>query len=207
VIFLNDVIFWDVDTQIDFIEPVGKLYVSGAERLKDNIKLLTRLSGNRRICGSVDAHLPEDREFEIWPEHCVYGTPGQKKINESLLEDTLFIPPNKLTSNQLQEVIGFEGQLIFEKQSNDPRTNPNIRPILTEIEPTKVIVYGVVTEICVNLTVNYLVKDLGQNVIVAVDAIKEIDVKKASICRLKWEKMGVTLLKTNEIPNSIDKIF
>ena len=30
----TDIIFWNVDTQIDFVEPGGKLYVPGAELLK-----------------------------------------------------------------------------------------------------------------------------------------------------------------------------
>ena len=35
------VIFWDVDTQVDFMLPGGKLYVPGAEKLLPNLKLLT----------------------------------------------------------------------------------------------------------------------------------------------------------------------
>ena len=34
-------IFWDVDTQVDFMLPGGKLYVPGAEKLIPNLKRLT----------------------------------------------------------------------------------------------------------------------------------------------------------------------
>ena len=38
------ILFWNVDTQIDFIEPTGKLYVKGAEKLKPVLKK------NHRFC-------------------------------------------------------------------------------------------------------------------------------------------------------------
>ena len=37
----DDIIFWEVDTQADFMLPHGKLYVPGAERLLPNIRRLT----------------------------------------------------------------------------------------------------------------------------------------------------------------------
>jgi nicotinamidase/pyrazinamidase len=37
----NNTIFWEVDTQADFMLPGGKLYVPGAERLLPNIQRLT----------------------------------------------------------------------------------------------------------------------------------------------------------------------
>ena len=39
----SDYLFWNVDTQIDFVSPKGKLYVQGAELLKPIWKKITRL--------------------------------------------------------------------------------------------------------------------------------------------------------------------
>ena len=36
----RDVIFWDVDTQVDFMLQGGKLYVPGAEKLIPNLRRL-----------------------------------------------------------------------------------------------------------------------------------------------------------------------
>ena len=54
-------IFWDVDTQIDFMEPAGKLYVPGAEEIRSNLAYLTNMGSGVRLSGSVDAHVPDDR--------------------------------------------------------------------------------------------------------------------------------------------------
>ena len=37
----RNVVFWEVDTQADFMLPGGKLYVPGAEKLLPNIRRLT----------------------------------------------------------------------------------------------------------------------------------------------------------------------
>ena len=71
-------VFVDVDTQVDFMLPAGKLYVTGAEQLIPNLaKLLTWARAyNILVLSTADAHTPNDPEFAQWPPHCVVGTPG-----------------------------------------------------------------------------------------------------------------------------------
>jgi nicotinamidase/pyrazinamidase len=193
------VVFWDVDTQIDFMEPAGKLYVPGAEEIRLNLASLTNMGLGVLLSGSVDAHMSDDPEFVEWPEHCVYGTPGQLKIQDSLVEDILFVPSAKLSSEQLAEVAAFDGQVIFEKQDTDVSSNPNVKPFVDLIEPDLVVVYGVVTEICVNLTVNFLAGDLGYGTVVVVDAVKELDSSEAVSCQADWKAHGVKVVNTSSV--------
>ena len=204
---MRDVVFWDVDTQMDFIEPMGKLYVSGVEEIRANLAFLTEMGSSRgRLSGSVDAHKPNDIEFREWPVHCVYGTPGQHKIPESIVMGTLFVPSVELSFEQLSEVAAFEGQVIFEKQDTDVRSNPNVRPYLDLIRPTIVVVYGVVTEICVDLVVDFFARDLGYETVVVVDAVKEIDSSKAGLCKAGWEVLGVEMLKTMDVEGLLENL-
>jgi nicotinamidase/pyrazinamidase len=197
---MGNVVFWDVDTQIDFMEPDGKLYVPGAEDLRANLGYLTGLGAERaRLYGSVDAHLPDDPEFIDWPEHCVYGTPGQRKVFETLVEGTLFVPSAKLTDKQVSEVLDYKGQVIFEKQDNDVRTNLNVRHFMEVVKPSFVVLYGVVSEICVNQAVKFLAGDLGYATAVVSDAIKELDISKENVCKADWKKLGVKILKTSNV--------
>jgi len=193
------VVFWDVDTQIDFMEPAGKLYVPGAEEIRLNLAYLTNMGSGVRLSGTVDAHVPDDPEFKEWPEHCVYGTPGQLKIQDSLVEDILFVPSARLSGEQLVEVAAFDGQAIFEKKDTDVSSNPNVKPFMDLIQPDLVVVYGVVTEICVNLAVNFFAGDLGYKSVVVVDAVKELDSSEADLCQADWKALDVKMVKTSSV--------
>jgi len=48
------VIFWDVDTQVDFMEPEGKLYVPGAETIIPNLQALTASAAEHGILVIAD---------------------------------------------------------------------------------------------------------------------------------------------------------
>src|SRR5579884_3564789 len=70
-------LFFDIDTQIDFVYPAGALYVSGAEKI---IPVVAQL--NQRapaLISTMDAHAEDDPEFKLYPHHCVAGTTGQQK--------------------------------------------------------------------------------------------------------------------------------
>ena len=192
-------LLWDVDTQHDFIDPDGKLTAPGATTILPNLKRLTKANRKDLIhAGSVDAHTPRDTEFGTWPPHCIYGTPGQLKVPESTLGTPIYIPSKRLTEEQLYESITSSAQLLFEKQHNDARTNPNVKPFLEKMAPDLIAVYGVATDICVDLAVRYIV-ELGYRAIVVEDAIKEIDAENAERCLADWRRIGVRLVKTSQL--------
>ena len=94
----SSLLFWDVDTQFDFMHPAGKLYVSGAETIISNLQRLTAFAVQHGIpiVASTDAHLETDPEFSQYPPHCLAGTSGQKKV-----EGTLF--PHHLDYSKPQD--------------------------------------------------------------------------------------------------------
>ena len=62
---MTRLIFWDVDTQYDFISPDGKLHVPRAEAIVPRLGALTDFAhANRiRIVASAEDHIPGDAEF------------------------------------------------------------------------------------------------------------------------------------------------
>src|SRR6058998_3950402 len=64
------VIFWDVDTQYDFMRADGKLYVPDAEQLIPNLRKLTDYAHGHgiRIVASADDHVPEHAEISATPD-------------------------------------------------------------------------------------------------------------------------------------------
>src|SRR5207247_2213772 len=104
------VIFWDVDTQYDFMHADGKLYVPEAERIIANLQRLTDYAHGHgiRVVASADDHVmghPEISDQPDWqrpfPPHCMRGPPGQKKIPETALRDPLVIEPARADAKAL----------------------------------------------------------------------------------------------------------
>lgn len=164
-------VFFDVDSQIDFLYPAGSLYVLGAERIVPNIAALNRLAAQRgiQVISTVDAHTENDPEFRTWPPHCVAGTTGQQKPAVTLLEKRATVPNGPM----LPETAGAQ-QILLEKQSVDCFTNPNLIPLLDRLNADRCVVYGVVTEICVKNAIFGLLKT-GRRVELVTDAVKELD--------------------------------
>ncbi|HYU37607.1 MAG TPA: hypothetical protein VEL29_06685, partial [Gemmatimonadales bacterium] len=64
------VIFWDVDTQYDFMHADGKLYVPQAERIIANLQRLTDYAHAHgiRIVASADDHVMSHPEISDKPD-------------------------------------------------------------------------------------------------------------------------------------------
>jgi nicotinamidase/pyrazinamidase len=163
-------VFVDVDTQLDFLYPVGALYVPGAERIVSAVERLNRYAASQGIpvLSTADAHAENDPEFTQWPPHCIAGTLGQHKAAATLLEKRVVVP-NRLCEFTLEGA----QQIILEKQSIDVFQARNLPQILTLLNADRFVVYGVVTEICVASAVRGL-QAMKKPVVVVWDAIKEL---------------------------------
>ena len=140
-------LLWDVDTQVDFMSPGGRLYVPGAERIVPNLRRLTRWAADNGVTliSSACAHRPGDFELEEFGPHCMVGTAGQQKVAETLLPRRLVVPNRPI---EVPQLAGFQ-QIIIEKQAFDVFTNPNADEVVRRIgENLSIELYAVQTEIC-----------------------------------------------------------
>ncbi|MBI4466805.1 MAG: cysteine hydrolase [Acidobacteria bacterium] len=190
-------VFWDVDTQVDFLHPDGKLYVPGAERILPNLQRLTAWAHKNRILivASADAHQKGDEEFKLYPPHCLAGTPGQKKVPETLLWNQAVLPnrPAELPAD-LETV----GQVILEKQKFDVFTNPNTEALLGRLgKDVEIVLYGVVTEICVAAAARGLL-ERGYRLRLVRDAVHHLEGPKARALFEEVEEGGGRLVTTDE---------
>jgi len=168
--------FWDVDTQADFMLPEGKLYVPGAEAIIPTLAKLTQWAAQHQVLviASTDAHQPGDQEFSLYPPHCLAGTPGQKKLPETSLSPQ-FTLPNRHQA-ELPDAERYR-QIVLEKQEFDVFSNPNTESLLAQLGKPEIVLYGVVTEICVAAAARGLL-DRGYRVTVVEDAIRHLDAGK-----------------------------
>ena len=119
-----------VDMLVGFLEPGHNLYCGDeARKIIPNVR---RLIDEEQARGSelffiCDTHDPDDLEFRIFPEHCVRGT-----------DETEVIP----------ELRGYEGEVV-RKRRYSAFFDTNLEDRLAELRPSKVIICGVCTDICV----------------------------------------------------------
>lgn len=195
---MKEIVFIDIDTQFDFMLSKGKLYVSGAEKLVPNLKLLTQAAfkNDILIISSVDAHIKNDPEFKQFPSHCVIGSRGQKKISQTLLKKHIFIPRKILTRKELFTKIEGCKQIIIEKNTYDVFTNFNLSRLLKPFN--EAFVYGVALDYCVKYAVLGLLQS-GLKVNLVMDAVSAVEPKEGKALLAKFKNNGVKLVKTREV--------
>jgi len=198
----RSVIFWDVDTQVDFIRPGGRLHVPGAEKLIPNLALLTKAARQDRVLvlGDVCVHAPDDPEFRQFPPHCVFGTPGAEMIPETRADRILFIPNRAGTP--IPEDLSTYQQVILEKQTLDVFDNPNALIALERAaqftDPdAEFFVYGVVTEYCVRLAARGLL-ERGRRVALVRDAIETLKPEDGAKAISELTLLGARLITTSQ---------
>ena len=203
------VVFWEVDTQNDFMFPGGKLYVPGAEKLIPNLKRLVDAASQGRVFLVSDActHTPEDEEFRQWPPHCLRGTPGAEIIPETLT-DHFYVIPNQAGAS-LPADLGKYKQVVLEKQTLDVFDNPNTETVLERLEPLvgkdpEFVVFGVVTECCVRCAAAGLLKR-GRRVALVTDAIQTLDPVAGQRTLNELTGKGARLITTDQALALLEK--
>lgn len=196
---MKDVIFFDVDTQYDFMRKDGCLYVPDAEKIIPNLKKITQFAKRKNVfvIASADNHKMSDWEIasKTFPPHCMYGTKGQKKIPETILSNVIIVPNKKLDNKKIKQLKG-KNRLLIEKQKYTAFSNPNLKSILKGTK--KAYVYGVATDYCVKAAVLGL-RNMGIDTYVLKDAIKPVFKKNEKKDLALFRKKGAKFLTTSQL--------
>lgn len=220
---MENICFYDVDTQHDFMDERGALYVPGAEGIKPRLELLKRIAlalpydytdpeTGRHYCGvdcswgiraypllgSVDRHYKGDAELggpNAFPPHCMDATEGQKKIPETTHSGTkAFIENRAYSQNELKRLMSASA-VYFEKQDVNVFSNANAS-LLTRFDAA--VVYGVATELCVKAAVLGM-RQRGIDVLVVEDAIKGITPEGEAKAVEEMKAAGAKFIKTRDV--------
>jgi len=190
-------IFWEVDTQADFMLPGGKLYVPGAEKLLRNIRKLTEAARQGRVflVSHGCYHAPDDPEFKIFPPHCVKGTPGSRYVPEALAEKVALVP-NDATAALPSDLSQFQ-QILLEKQTLDIFESRYAEALVSRLpKDAAFVVFGVVTEYCVRLAAKGLI-DRGRRVFLVQDAIETLKAEDGARAIAELKDLGAKLITTD----------
>jgi nicotinamidase/pyrazinamidase len=200
------VILWDVDTQVDFMEPSGRLYVAGAEQVAPAMERLVaaaRAAGIVHVASAddhelTDSEISDDPDWETtYPPHCLRGTRGARKIRETEQGDPVPLGLEQVPDRYLR---GREFLLL--KKSVDVFTNPHADALLAALDPSEVVVFGVATDVCDDLAVRGLL-DRGRRVRFAGDAARGLDEARSAACVAAWRARGAELTTVEEVIASL----
>jgi nicotinamidase/pyrazinamidase len=197
---LVSTVFFDIDTQLDFMCPAGALYVPGAEKIVGQLSSLTRYAAGVgiKVLSSIDAHAEDDMEFKHWPPHCVVDTQGQQKIAATQLPKPLVLTTERGALDGITEFIPSAKQIVIEKQAIDVFSNPNLRSLLSLLKPAKFVVYGVATEVCVECAALGLLR-LGHKVELVTDAIKGLNREQEEQMLKRFGEAGGTVTTCSNV--------
>ncbi len=136
---------------------IGNLANPRMANIIPNIKnLLEKMEREDEAILLGDCHDPNDKEFQMFPPHCVEGTEETKIIDELLVPFVeargVYIPKTRYSG-----FFGTELELILEK-----------------LKPEQVIVVGICTDICILYTVADL-RNRDYRVIIPRDCVETFD--------------------------------
>ncbi len=193
----RDVIFWEVDTQADFMLPDGKLYVPGAENLLPNIIRLTDQAREGRVLlishGCI--HLEGDPEFNQFPAHCLRGTPGSHFVPQALADKVVTVA--NTADARLPEDLFVQQQILLEKDRLDIFQSLHAKELIDRLDPdAEIFVFGVVTEICVRLAARGLLEE-GRRVFIVEDAIATLNPAEGQRAIDELRKLGAKIVTTD----------
>jgi nicotinamidase/pyrazinamidase len=194
----SNVIFWEVDTQADFMLPGGKLYVPGAEHLLPNIRRLTDAARQGRVflVSHGCFHAKNDPEFKTFPPHCIEGTAGSAYVPDALTEKVVTVP-NEPTAALPSDLAQYQ-QILLEKQTLDIFESRHADELVKRLgKNAEFVVFGVVTEYCVRLAAKGLLKR-GRRVSVVKDAIETLNAEDGARTLAELQALGAKFITTDQ---------
>jgi nicotinamidase/pyrazinamidase len=194
----RDFIFWEVDVQADFMLPGGKLYVLGAEKLLPNIRRLTEAAcqGKVFLVSHGCFHAPDDPEFKTFPPHCVKGTAGAELVPEALTDKVARVP-NEPEAKLPEDLTKYQ-QILLEKQTLNIFESRHADALLQRLDTNaEFVVFGVVTEYCVNFAAKGLL-ERGRRVAVVRDAIETLKKEDGEKAIAELQRLGARLTTTDQ---------
>ena len=176
------IVLWDVDTQVDFMLPTGKLYVPGAE---ETAPAMGRLVDAAREAGivhvaSADDHELTDPEISAEPDFATpirrtacagraapRGSPRPSRPTPSVL-------PRAYPPGLVPRLVAEHREILLLKKNFNVFTNPNTEPLLDALDPAEIVVFGVATDVCDDAAIRgFLLR--GRRVRFVEDAARGLD--------------------------------
>ena len=204
---LSGRVLWDVDTQVDFMLPDGKLYVPGAE---ETAPAMRRLVEAARAAGLIHVASADDHELtdpeisdepdyqNTYPPHCLRGTRGAEKIPETEQGDPLPLSLVPYPPGLVPDLVSGRREILLLKKNFNVFTNPNTDPLLDALDPDEIVLFGVATDVCDNAAIHGFLQR-GRKVRFVEDAARGLDAARVAAVTRAWREEGVPFTSSDEV--------
>ncbi|MCA1683144.1 MAG: cysteine hydrolase family protein [Actinobacteria bacterium] len=208
---MSSALLWDVDTQVDFMSPHGKLHVPGAEEAAPAMKRLVdaaRAAGLVHVASADDHELTDPEISDVpdfrntYPPHCLRGTIGAEKIPETKQADPLPLSHVPFPPGLVPSLVEGRREIVLLKKNFNVFTNPNADPLLEALDPEEVVVFGVATDVCNHAAILGLLQR-GRRVRFVEDAARGLDDDRVRACTAVWRERGVEFTSVDEVVASL----
>ena len=202
-------VLWDVDTQVDFVLPDGKLSVPGADEVVPGDGAARRLGARerrraRRLGRRPRAHRSRDLGRPRLREHVSRRTASAARAAPQRIPETRAGRPAAALARRLpagrssRELVAGRREILLLKKSFDVFTNPNTEAVLDALDPAEVILFGVATDVCDHAAIVGLLRR-GRRVAFVEDAARGLDEERTRRASAHWRDAGVRFTTTDEV--------
>ncbi len=197
-----DTVFFDIDTQVDFMDPRGALFVSASSTIAPNIRRLLEYATAHRITtvSPACAHVSDDPEFRQFGPHCIEGTPGAKRYFAALPA----LPRRMWGSDEhpLPDEVRLDPacHYVVQKRTFPMFANPWLGALRERgaFHDLPAVAFGVATDVCVLCDVLDLCR-AGARVRVVRDAIAGITAADSERALRQMRDAGAHFVTTAEV--------
>lgn len=197
-----DTVFFDIDTQVDFMDPQGALYVAGSQAIAPNIRRLLEYATQHGITtvSPMCAHVVNDPEFEQFGPHCIEGTPGQRRYFDDLPRLPRQVWRAEATFTAADLTLAAAHHYVVQKRTFPMFANPWIAALRERgaFRHLLSVAFGVATDVCVLRDVLDLCQS-GARVRVVQDAIAGISPADSARAMQQMRDAGATFVTTADI--------
>ena len=197
----SDTIFVDIDTQNDFLDNKGSLYILQSENIRINLAKLINFAVKNDITliSTMDSHSENDPEFREFRPHGIPGTWGWQKIPETTYDNYQIIEPQEINHLELKT-----DKFIIKKPQISAFSNPNTMKLIKALNKRNFVVFGVATDYCVK---QFTLGLLKENFLVQLveDAIAGINDLSTEYAIVQMVNHGAKLVKTEEIISKLEE--
>lgn len=194
-----DMVAIDLNTQIDFCTPGGAYPVENMQRMLEGLQRCLAWTRSESIptISFIDSHRPWELDREGLPRHCIDGTPGQRKL------DWTMIPPSMLIEGDNTLVVSISlfdhfRQVIFRKRGRDLFSNPKADRFLTQLQTKLFVIFGNGLECSVkSISLGLLARH--RRVIVVTDACGLWNRGEADLALRQLSAKGATLIESHDL--------